>query len=125
MIKLNKLTKKTAFTVDQPHAQSVSLAGDFNQWNTQSHPMKTDKKGMWKIEIALEPGTYQFRYFVDQSWWMNDPVAGEIGNEHGSTNSVAVVEEIKKTGRKPAVKKTVKATVKKTAKKSPGRPKKK
>lgn len=123
MIKFNKLTKKTVFILDQPDAQSVHLAGDFNGWNTESHPMKKDKKGQWKLELALEPGTYQFRYVINRSWWMNDPMSGEVPNEHGTTNSVVTVEAITKkttrqsTPRKPRTTKTAKKTTAKRTKK--------
>ncbi len=122
MIKFNKLTKKTFFVIDQPNAQSVSLAGDFNGWDTQKHPMKKDKKGLWKIDVALNPGAYQFRYFIDNSWWMNDPATGEIPNDQGSANSVVTVEAVVRATRKPAEKKKTaktakKMTVKKTKRK--------
>ena len=36
------------FVVWAPNAKSVSLVGDFNQWNPLSHPMKKDwKKGIY------------------------------------------------------------------------------
>ncbi len=125
MIKFNKLTKKTVFTVERPDAKTICLAGEFNGWNTQSHPMAQDKKGVWKIDLALEPGTYQFRYFVDQSWWMNDAEAGQVANEHGSNNSLTVVEFLKRAPRTAAAKKTSRKTTNKTVKKSSGRPRKK
>ncbi len=126
MTKFNKLTKKTVFTIEEPFAHSVSVAGEFNGWNTQTHAMKQDKKGIWKIDVPIDPGTYQFRYFVDQSRWVNDPASGEIANEHGSANSVVVVAPIEKAAKKPAAKKTVKKpAVKKDAKKTTAKTKKK
>ena len=43
-------SKKVNFSLLAPQAESVSIAGDFNNWNTISHPMKRDKEGIWKIE---------------------------------------------------------------------------
>jgi len=34
-----------------PAARSLSLIGDFNQWDTQAHPMKKNEKGIWEIFI--------------------------------------------------------------------------
>jgi 1,4-alpha-glucan branching enzyme len=39
------LPKKIKFELSAPEAKEVSLAGNFNQWNTQANPMKKDKKG--------------------------------------------------------------------------------
>lgn len=51
---------KTEFSLSAPQAHSVSTAGDFNQWNPSSHPMKKDDKGIWRISLALNPGQYEY-----------------------------------------------------------------
>lgn len=61
-------TKKVDFNFSAPHAGSISIAGDFNDWNPGSHPMKKDKKGVWKISLNLAPRTYQYRFYVDGDW---------------------------------------------------------
>ncbi len=43
------LTKKVQFEIIVPEAQEVYLAGDFNNWDTSTKPMKKDKKGIWFI----------------------------------------------------------------------------
>jgi 1,4-alpha-glucan branching enzyme len=43
------------FNFSAPHAGSISIAGDFSDWNPGSHPMKKDKKGVWKISLNLAP----------------------------------------------------------------------
>ena len=48
-------TKKVDFNFSAPHAGSISIAGNFNDWNPGSHPMKKDKKGAWKISLNLAP----------------------------------------------------------------------
>ena len=42
--------------------------------------------------LDLEPGTYQFKYVVDGEW-VPCPKSARIDNEHGTENSVVVVEE--------------------------------
>jgi 1,4-alpha-glucan branching enzyme len=67
-----------------PSAQSVALAGDFNDWSIDSHPMKRLKSGDFKIELNLPAGQqYQYRFCIDGKQWENDwsaedyaPVAG-------------------------------------------------
>lgn len=112
MITFNAKTKKTTFSVSVPEAHNVRLLGDFNGWNPESHPMKKGRDGVWKIDIVLPPGTYQFRYYIDQSWWMNDPTAGLIPNDKGSENSVITVEPyIIKTRKAPARKAQLRTAV--------------
>ena len=84
-------TKKVDFNFSAPHAGSVSIAGDFNDWNPGSHPMKKDKKGVWKISFNLAPGTYQYRFYVDGDW-QNDPgCTGCVENSFGGQNCVRIV----------------------------------
>ena len=41
------------FAVWAPHAQAVSVVGDFNQWDTAAHPMKRSEygDGIWTAYI--------------------------------------------------------------------------
>jgi 1,4-alpha-glucan branching enzyme len=109
MIKTSPTTKKTTFQVTLPDVDSVVLVGDFNNWNSAATPMKKSKSGVWKADLALKAGEYQFRYLVNDYQWMNDEDVPVVLNEFGSHNSVAKVEL-------PAKKTT--ATKKTTAKKS-------
>ena len=51
------LTKRRRVTVnfEAPHAESVLLMGDFNQWNEKKHPMKQGENGMWEKVIVVQP----------------------------------------------------------------------
>ena len=84
--------KKINFSFLSPQAESVSIAGDFNDWDPTSHPMKKDKKGVWKISLNLDPGTYQYNFYVDGEW-QNDPNCTEyVENPFGTLNCVKRVE---------------------------------
>lgn len=86
------LAKKVPFEFLAPEAQEVYLAGDFNNWNTSTKPMKKDKKGIWKITVSLKPGTYEYRFLKDGRW-ENDPSCSQcVPNEFGSQNCVRIVE---------------------------------
>ena len=50
---MNRL--KVALSLLAPHAENVSLAGDFNDWDAMAYPMKKDKKEAWKISPILGP----------------------------------------------------------------------
>lgn len=42
----------TLFRVYAPHANSISVVGDFNNWNNSSHRMeKIDDRGIWEVKI--------------------------------------------------------------------------
>jgi hypothetical protein len=72
------------FTYEDPGAVSVSLAGGFNNWNTNAHAMTKDSKGVWRVTVALGPGKYEYKFVVNGSGWIADPenpvVVGDYGN---------------------------------------------
>lgn len=54
-------------------AESVHLAGEFNDWDANATPMKRGKGGAFRVLVELEPGReYQFRYLVNGEHWCND-----------------------------------------------------
>ena len=55
-------------------AKSVSLVGDFNEWNPTA--LKKQKDGAFKASVELEKGKeFAFRYLVDNENWINDDAA--------------------------------------------------
>lgn len=55
-------------------AKSVSLLGDFNEWNPTA--LKKQKDGTFKASVELEKGKeFAFRYLVDNDVWINDEAA--------------------------------------------------
>ncbi|MEC8781915.1 MAG: 1,4-alpha-glucan branching protein GlgB [Planctomycetota bacterium] len=56
------------FAVWAPNARSVSVIGDFNQWDALRHPMRKHASiGVWELFVpALEPGT-RYKYRVNQA----------------------------------------------------------
>ena len=75
------------------NAKKVSLCGDFNEWNAQTHPMKKLKDGSFSQTVSLEPGcTYRFRYFLDGERWENDWAADTyLPNTFGGDDSIVQV----------------------------------
>ena len=90
-VKRDPKTKKVEFSLLAPDAKSVFIAGDFNQWKLSSHPLRQDKKGSWKISLALNPGQYEYRFFVDGQW-QNDPHCSSfVENPFGTLNCLKIV----------------------------------
>jgi 1,4-alpha-glucan branching enzyme len=75
-------------------AKSVNIAGDFNNWDTRANPLRKLKSGTWFLALVLETGrNYQFRYFIDESRWVNDRQADQYveSPDARSDNSVVTV----------------------------------
>jgi len=84
--------KNTEFSLLAPSAQSVFLSGVFNQWDLSSHPLKRDKNGMWKISLNLNPGQYEYRFFVDGEWQNDSSCCDFVDNPFGTLNCLKIVE---------------------------------
>lgn len=73
-------------------AETVYIAGTFNDWHPKTTPMLTTGPGQWIKELALSPGIYEYQYVVDGRW-INDPQAEKsTPNPFGGRNSVLVVD---------------------------------
>jgi len=80
--------RRVTLSVEALHAETVSLMGDFNQWNEKKHPMKKGKHGRWEKIIVVQPGRYEYRFLVDGQW-QNDPNNDQVcTNRFGSTNNI-------------------------------------
>ena len=84
--------RRVTMTYEAPYAESVSLMGDFNQWNEKKHPMKERNHGMWEKIIMVPPGRYEYRFLVDGQW-RNDPANDQIcANCFGGANNILEVK---------------------------------
>ena len=73
------------------NAQSVFLAGTFNDWNPATLPMQREGSD-WVFPVHLTPGKHLYKFIVDGKW-IQDP-NNELWeqNEHKTGNSVLWVE---------------------------------
>ena len=55
-------------------ADAVFVAGNFNNWSTSAMPMQF-VDGVWQLAIALDPGTYQYKFVINGTTWKEDPEA--------------------------------------------------
>jgi 1,4-alpha-glucan branching enzyme len=72
-------------------ADTISLVGEFNDWDAQSHPLRRSRDdGEWHISLLLKANSsYRFRYLVDGKEWMDDDHAdGYEPNPYGGFDSV-------------------------------------
>ena len=98
------MSKKITFLL-QPEivadAMEGIVLGDFNNWLHESGiKLKKQKDGSLKASIDLEPGIYQYRYFLNDGRWVNDSNATSyyFNNEYCVDNCViAIDEEVRET----------------------------
>ncbi len=83
------------FELDDPYAKRVSVAGEFNNWNPESHPLRRrDDDGWWYAEIDLFPYPQKYKFVVDNNWIV-DPANGETMHDplFGAYDSVVQPEK--------------------------------
>ena len=80
--------KKVTFKISAPDAKDVRLAGDFNSWDASDATLKKSKDGVWKRELTLKPGRYEYKYLVDGQWQKDLLNKLFVANTFGSENSV-------------------------------------
>jgi 1,4-alpha-glucan branching enzyme len=84
--------KKAIFAFIAPEAQSVQLAGDFNSWDPNAHPLKRTSNERWETRLNLSPGRYEYKFLVDGQW-QNDPNCTDFAsNPFGDENCVLVLK---------------------------------
>ena len=52
------------FAVWAPNAETVSVAGDFNSWDTRRHPMRRRDTGIWEIFLPHAKAGDSYKYLV-------------------------------------------------------------
>lgn len=80
------------FSLTAPAAASVSLVGDFNDWEPSAAPLTRGPGGVWTTAVPLPPGRYEYAFVVDGSRVIADPTAplAEAG-DFGAPNSLLTV----------------------------------
>ena len=79
----DKKTCKVTFSIPKDIAKKykkANLVGDFNNWNTSATPMKKMKRNE-SLAVTLEldcDKEYEFRYLLNQEFWMNEPDADKL-----------------------------------------------
>ncbi len=90
---VNQIDDAVVFVTLYPRADSVQVAGDFNNWQPANTPMeKVGDSGVWQTKIKLPQGKYRYRLVVDGQW-QPDPY-NELTefNQFGDFNSVIEVK---------------------------------
>ncbi|MEO6445280.1 MAG: isoamylase early set domain-containing protein [Gemmatimonadaceae bacterium] len=81
------------FIIIAPSATSMSLVGDFNDWDETRNPMRrVSEDGAWSITLPLTPGRYEYQFEIDGKIRITDPTRPQASSDFGSANSVVTVD---------------------------------
>jgi peroxiredoxin len=73
---------------ERADAKTVTLAGSFNDWNKERHPMKgPDPDGYYLLTLNLKPGQHEYKFVINGEQWTHDP---ENPNRRGPFNNTVV-----------------------------------
>lgn len=85
------------FVLVAPHAATVSVVGDFNNWDAQATPMtRTPTGGTWSVAVPLTSGRHVYAFVINgangTTQWVADPTAPLAPEDGlGAPNSVVLV----------------------------------
>jgi hypothetical protein len=77
------------FSYNDPQARQVYVAGSFNDWRKQQIPL-TDSagKGVWVGVLPLKPGIYEYMFYVDGHWMMDEHAQRYKDDGFGRKNAI-------------------------------------
>lgn len=82
--------RKTRVTFSLPADEppgTVSVVGDFNDWEPGRHELVKRRNGTRSVSVTLAPGTYRFRYLGTGGLWFDDDTADAIDSQ-GSVSTI-------------------------------------
>ena len=79
------------FVCDVVQARTVSLVGDFNQWNPEAHPMKQMPDGAWLLSVELKHGHHRYAFLVDGALTLDPRAQGITRNDQNERVSLVPV----------------------------------
>ena len=86
-----EMTKPVNFYCAAPGAKSVTLAGDFNDWDPASLPMERRVDRWWFLQVPLTHGHHQYRFLVDGRPMLDPGATGVARNERDEEVSLIAV----------------------------------
>jgi len=90
---VNQMHDAVVFVTLYPRAESVQIAGDFNNWQPSKTKLeKVGDSGVWQTKLHLSPGKYRYRLVVDGQWQQDPYNAMTESNPFGGHNSIVEVK---------------------------------
>jgi 1,4-alpha-glucan branching enzyme len=85
------MAKPVNFFCAAPEAKHVSLVGDFNDWEPDSHPMAQQADGSWHLVVSLNHGHHHYQFLVDGKPTLDPRANGIARNEKNERVSLLAV----------------------------------
>ncbi len=90
---VSQMQDAVVFVTLYPRAEAVAIAGDFNNWQPATTPMKrVGETGVWQTKMKLPHGTYRYRLVVDGQWQQDPYNERSELNPYGEYNSILEVK---------------------------------
>jgi len=78
------------FRVYAPGANTVSVAGDFNNWDAQANMMVRDADGYYETVVSSAIPGQEYKFVVNDTLWRKDPWSLQVTGSQEAANSVIV-----------------------------------
>lgn len=86
-----RVAKPVNFWCLAPQAASVSVVGDFNNWDGNANPMRRQPDGSWTIQATLTHGHHQYYFLVDGHPTLDPRAQGVTRNARNERVSMIAV----------------------------------
>jgi 1,4-alpha-glucan branching enzyme len=86
-----KMMKPISFSVLAPEAATVSIVGDFNQWNPRANPMARRPDGGWIAQVEMPHGHHRYTFLVDDKPVLDPRATGITRNDRNERVSLLAV----------------------------------
>ena len=86
-----KTSKPVNFICVAPQAQTVTLIGDFNDWDPNAMPLKRHVDGSWTLQITLGHGHHHYQFLIDGKPTLDPRAQGIARNEQNEKVSLLAV----------------------------------
>ena len=85
--------KRVTFELNAEPGINVPIAGSFNDWKCDKKTL-VDKNsdGTYRCTMMLSPGTYEYKFYINDTWCVDPANPNFTQNELGTLNSVIVVD---------------------------------
>jgi hypothetical protein len=74
-------TQSVQFVIVASDANTVSLVGDFNDWDPGASPLQRAEGGVWSVVLPLRTGQFTYSFLVNGREWRADPEAPRAAGE--------------------------------------------
>jgi len=83
---------RVTLTLNAKRNAAVYVAGTFNDWRADQTPLTdVNSNGNYSCTLELPPGTYEYKFKVDDEWTIDPDNSAYVQNDLGTLNSVMVI----------------------------------